>query len=155
MLYCYYGKKTVEGRVPQCAESDFLRLVNRNKLRDSICAEVIKDVDECTLLPDMTIDSPLFGNISLDELSGGVKCLLLMYTRPDLILRTGMMGDNCAKSLKRISDASDCHLFIQHAFKFDPEQRMYFPQYDSVVNGWDEYMDFKSRHYQDYLAWFV
>lgn len=151
MLHCYFGKPYVKDRIPDWIEHDFLQYVNKRKLRDGVCERIIKEVDNSVLLNDLTIESPVLGLIGLNEISGGAKSLILMYTRPDLVMRTAHMGDNCAKSLKFVATYADCHLLVEHAFKFDPDQVYHFPQYDVTVKGTEAFRSVKSRHYADYL----
>lgn len=122
MLYSYFGRPYVADKQPIWIDQDFIRLVDKTKLRDGMCARITEATGDGKLLNDLTIENQYRGLISLDELSGTAKCLILMYTRPDLVMRSAKIADNCAGVLKYMSDHVDCHLLIDHAFRFDPEQ---------------------------------
>ena len=47
-------------------------------ITDSRSVEMIKDIDKSDVIGSRVIDSPVLGSISVKELSGGVKTLLLM-----------------------------------------------------------------------------
>ena len=47
-------------------------------ITEKLSVEMIKDVDKSTVVSCRLIDSPVLGPISVKELSGGVKTLILM-----------------------------------------------------------------------------
>ena len=64
---------------------------------DKIVKKMIKDVDESIVMSPYSIKSLVLGNISPDDLSGGVKTLILMYYFPNKIFNASNCGDNCIK----------------------------------------------------------
>lgn len=135
MLYCYFNIESIRDRFAPYQERFFMDYYIKEKMYDPICAEMIKDVDNSVLIPPFHIESPVLGLAPIDDLSGGVKTLLLLYMRPEFIFRSRYMGDNCAKSLLKLSEVADCHLLLEHVFRFDDKQVITFPQYGRTVVG--------------------
>lgn len=63
----------------------------------SFAKDVIKDIDKSEVLSAYCIQSPILGQITPSQLSGGTKTLLLMYNEPERIFNASTCGDNCAK----------------------------------------------------------
>ena len=51
-------------------------------ITEKLSVEMIKDVDQSVVVGPRLIDSPVLGPISVKELSGGVKTLILMVGKP-------------------------------------------------------------------------
>lgn len=59
---------------------------------------MIKDIDKSDVVGVHLIQSPVLGPISVNEISGGVKTLILMaFDKTGKIFNTSACGDNCAK----------------------------------------------------------
>ena len=73
-------------------------------ITDPRSVEIIKDIDKSDVIGSRVIDSPVLGSISVKELSGGVKTLLLMlFDDSGKIFNASACGDNCAKWIYEIS----------------------------------------------------
>ena len=46
---------------------------------DELVKEMVRDVDDSTVISAYSIDSPVLGIIAPERLSGGVKALIIMY----------------------------------------------------------------------------
>lgn len=60
---------------------------------------MIRDVDRSEVIGPRVIDSPVLDGISPRELSGGVKTLIAICKKPDVVFNASACGDNCAKWL--------------------------------------------------------
>ena len=66
-------------------------------LLDDFAKKVIRKVDDSEVIDAHAINSPVLGMIPPTDLSGGVKTLLLIKNRPDMVFNASTCGDNCAK----------------------------------------------------------
>ena len=66
-------------------------------ITDPLSVKMIKDVDQSDVIAERLIDSPVLGPISVKELSGGVKTLMLMaFDNSGKIFNASVCGNNCA-----------------------------------------------------------
>ena len=70
-----------------------------------LSVEMIKAVDKSDVVSARVIESPVLGQISPLELSGGVKTLLLIDNERSRVFNASTCGDNCAKWILAIADA--------------------------------------------------
>ena len=64
-------------------------------ITDPLSKEMIKDVDQSVVVGPRLIDSPILGAISVKELSGGVKTLILLaFDESNQIFNASACGDN-------------------------------------------------------------
>ena len=88
---------------PEWLDSDFVK-------------DMVQDVDKCRVVSPYCIESPVFGQIAPERLSGGVKGLILLFYDSDFYPDMSVFGNNCVKWLARrsfmrdirLSDASIC-----------------------------------------------
>lgn len=80
--------------------------------------EMVKDVDQSTVLDSGVIDSPVLGKIPPTGLSGGVKTLILVEFEKDKIFNASTCGDNCAKWLLKIAETEDRTINLLHLMDF-------------------------------------
>ena len=90
-------------------------------ITDSFVREMIKDVDQSTVLDSGVIDSPILGKIPPTGLSGGVKTLILVRFEKNKIFNASTCGDNCAKWLLKIAETEDRTINLRHLMKFEAE----------------------------------
>lgn len=73
-------------------------------ITNPLTVEMIKDVDKSEVINAHLIDSPVLGTISVKEISGGGKKLILMaFDTSGKIFNASSCGDNCAKWILQIS----------------------------------------------------
>lgn len=88
-------------------------------ITDSFAMRVIEDVDKSKVISAHLIDSPILGAISVRELSGGVKTLLLMaYDESGKIFNASACGDNCAKWILEIGRNKELQINLRHIMDF-------------------------------------
>lgn len=73
-------------------------------ITDGLSKKMILDVDKSEVLGCKFIQSPVLGQISPLQLSGGVKTLILIYKDAGNIFNASKCGDNCAKWLLKIAE---------------------------------------------------
>ena len=72
-------------------------------ITEELSVEMIRDVDRSVVVSSHLIESPVLGPISVKELSGGVKTLMLMaFDDSGKIFNASACGDNCAKWILKI-----------------------------------------------------
>lgn len=76
-------------------------------ITDEMAKEMILNVDRSEVISSSLIQSPVLGQISPTQLSGGVKTLILIYKDSDKIFNASKCGDNCAPWLLKIADMKE------------------------------------------------
>ena len=80
---------------------------------------MIKDVDKSQVIGPHLIESPVLGPISVKEISGGVKTLMLLaFDRSGRIFNASACGDNCAKWILKIGKERDLTINHRHLMDF-------------------------------------
>ena len=110
-------------------------------LNDEIIQKAVLAIDKSKVINGKTIDSPVFGIMPPDRLSGGVKTLILMYHNPDKVFNASTCGDNCAKWIVKFAKEKDFMITLYHTMLF-PERnfKAYIANEDTVVDSFDEYI---------------
>ena len=71
------------------------------------------------LTKEMVIDSPVLGPVSVKELSGGVKTLILLaFDKNQKIFNISVCGNNCAKWILEIGKKKDLTVNLRHVMNF-------------------------------------
>lgn len=92
-------------------------------ITDPLSKEMIKDVDKSVVVGPRLIDSPVLGAISVKELSGGVKTLILLaFDESNQIFNASACGDNCAKWILKISQNKDLTINLRHLMDFGEKE---------------------------------
>lgn len=88
-------------------------------ITDILSVEMIKDVDKSEVISARLIESPVLGSISIKELSGGVKTLILMaFDNTNKVFNASVCGDNCAKWILEIGMLKDLTINLRHIMDF-------------------------------------
>ena len=110
----------------------------------SLATDLIKDIDKSDVISARAIDSPVRGSISVKELSGGVKTLILMqFDKSGRIFNASACGDNCAKWIYEISKHKDLTIDLHHVMDFSDCEGFsaYIVNTDKQVGSYKEYLD--------------
>ena len=92
-------------------------------ITDQLSIEMIKDVDRSDVVSAHLIQSPVLGPISVKELSGGVKTLILMaFDRSEKVFNASVCGDNCAKWILAIGRSKDLTINLRHIMDFGADE---------------------------------
>lgn len=119
MLNIYFGD------MPQAIYNTSVYFKNTYEddwITDELSKEMIKDIDSSTVLGARVIDSPVLGAITPQELSGGVKTLILIAHDQDKIFNASTCGDNCAKWLLKIGEQRDITINLRHLMDFGKQK---------------------------------
>lgn len=87
-------------------------------ITDDFGKKVIMDIDHSEVIDANNIKSPVLGNISPLQLSGGVKALILMKHFPGKIFNASNCGDNCAKWILSLGEEKDFTINLYHVMNF-------------------------------------
>lgn len=88
-------------------------------ITEDLSVEMIRDVDKSEVLGSHLIESPVLGPISVKEISGGVKTLILMaFDDSGNVFNASACGDNCAKWILNIGKEKDLTINLRHIMDF-------------------------------------
>ena len=88
-------------------------------ITDPLTVEMIKDVDKSEVIGPHLIEGPVLGPISVKEISGGVKTLILMaFDDSGRIFNASACGNNCAKWILEIGKRKDLTINLRHIMNF-------------------------------------
>lgn len=88
-------------------------------ITEKLSMEMIKDVDKSVVVGPRLIDSPVLGPISVKELSGGVKTLILMaFDDSGRVFNASACGNNCAKWILHIAEKKELTINLRHIMNF-------------------------------------
>ena len=88
-------------------------------ITEPLTIEMIKDVDKSEVVSPHLIESPVLGPISVKEISGGVKTLILMtFDETGKVFNASACGDNCAKWILEIGKRKDLTINLRHIMNF-------------------------------------
>ncbi len=91
-------------------------------ITDPLTIEMIEDVDKSEVVSSHLIESPVLGPISVKEISGGVKTLILMaFDETQKVFNASACGDNCAKWILEIGKRKDLTINLRHIMNFGKE----------------------------------
>ena len=91
-------------------------------ITDPLTVEMIKDVDKSEVIGPHLIESPVLSPISVKEISGGVKTLILMaFDDSGRIFNASACGNNCAKWILEIGKRKDLTINLRHIMNFGKE----------------------------------
>lgn len=113
-------------------------------ITDDFSIEMIRDIDKSEVISARAIDSPYLGSISVKELSGGVKTLILMkFDESGKIFNASSCGDNCAKWIVEISKHKDLVINLHHVMDFSSckDFEALIINTGKYVRSYDEYLD--------------
>lgn len=86
---------------------------------DPLAVAMIKDIDQSDVVGPHLIQSPVLGPISVKEISGGVKTLILMaFDKSGRIFNASSCGDNCVKWIMELGRKKDLTINLHHVMDF-------------------------------------
>ena len=88
-------------------------------ITEELSVAMIRDVDKSEVVGPHLIESPVLGPISVKEISGGVKTLILMaFDDSGNVFNASACGDNCAKWILEIGKEKDLTINLRHIMDF-------------------------------------
>lgn len=110
-------------------------------LEDPFVKEMIRDVDNSSVISAHIIESPVLGAITPKELSGGVKVLILMLKDDSFIYNMSNCGNNCAKWILKIAEKKDLTVYLQHILRFEGNFEIQIMNTGRIVHNRKEYVE--------------
>lgn len=111
-------------------------------ITDEFAKEVISDVDHSKVVDANSIVSPVLGNISPLQLSGGVKSLILMKNLPGKIFNASNCGDNCAKWILKLAQENDFTINLFHIMDFGKDDfEIKIMNNNKIVHNMQEFLE--------------
>lgn len=84
-----------------------------------LTVKMIQDIDKSEVIGPHLIQSPVLGPISVKDISGGVKTLILMaYDESGKIFNASACGDNCTPWIVEIAKSKDLTINLHHVMDF-------------------------------------
>ena len=88
-------------------------------ITDPLSVEMIRQVDRSEVIGAHLIESPVLGPISVKDLSGGVKTLILMaHDDSGRVFNASACGNNCAKWILEIAGIRNLTINLRHIMNF-------------------------------------
>ena len=88
---------------------------------DELVKEMILDIDKTEVISPHCFMSPVLGQISPRDISGGVKALILSL-KTDMEVWATACGNNCAKWFLKIGELKDLTISLEHYMRFPTEE---------------------------------
>lgn len=113
-------------------------------ITDPLTVAMIKDIDKSEVVGVHLIQSPVLGPISIKEISGGVKTLILMaFDKSGKIFNASSCGDNCAKWIVKLGERKDLTINLHHVMDFSsvPVFEALMLNTGVIVHGYVEYLE--------------
>lgn len=112
MIYVNFPKYIKDEDIIWNPDSMFRNVYQNEWFNDPLVLKMIEDIDHSKHLLDDVFMHEDFGAITAQNLSGGVKTLILLlkYNLGDKRVLMSHLGDNCFKYLKYISNIKDIRL---------------------------------------------
>ena len=86
---------------------------------DPFISKMMEDIDKSHYKGGQLIVSDLLGPIPPERLSGGLKTLVCIYKRPDLMFNATSCGENCARWLLEIGQKKDVSVNLRYYMPFE------------------------------------
>ena len=138
MLKIWFGERENVNYGPSWFKNNY----DPEWLKDEFIQMIIEDVDKSKYIDGLVIDSPVFGPMPPERLSGGVQTLIMIYKRPDLVFDATSCGDNCAKWLLEIGRRIDVTVNLNYLMHLEKEDgfEVYIENTKSLVSTPEEYI---------------
>lgn len=135
-IWYYAGTEYIED-----APSYFDNVYEDEWIEDEFVKKMIQDVDNSSVVSAHVIESPVLGAITPQDLSGGVKVLILMLKDDSFIYNLSNCGNNCAKWVLEIAEKKDLTVYLQHMICFEGEFEIQIMNTGKIVHNHAEYVE--------------
>lgn len=128
--------------------SNYFNLFKKKEwFADPFVRKVIKGVDASEVIKDEYIESPVFGGMSPERLSSGVKALILMKMYPEYVVYATRCGDNCATFILELAKQQDVTIMLHNCMTFPDDVHAIFLDSQREVHNYNEFIEeyFKLR----------
>ena len=138
MLNIYFGDKEGSKYIYN-PDSYFDHWYDPNWLVKDLSKEIIKAVDKSEVIGPNLIQSPVFGAMSPDRLSGGTKTLILIDNDDEHIFNATHCGNNCVPYLLKIAKNKNVTVTLEYIMDFGTDFEIKILNTGNVVNNFDDY----------------
>ncbi|EEA85723.1 DUF4869 domain-containing protein [Peptacetobacter hiranonis] len=146
MLKIYFGDNLEDENFIYNPKIYFNYNYDKEWFNDSFIKNMVEDIDKSKVIYEGIIDSPFLGIITPQELSGGVRALMLMY-KTDKIINASACGDNCSKWILEIGKMKDLTIRLGYIMNFgDEEFEIYIANEDKIVRNTIDYVTLAGKY---------
>ena len=141
MLYIHVGSDYKDGCI-----RNVNGYFNRNKKKEWFNREdvkrIIKGIDNTIAVKDEYMESPIFGGMAPERLSGGCKAVILMSVLDNPHIYATKCGDNCVPYIIEVSRNKDVTITLHHCMIF-PEDGFdaYIIETGKLIHTRKEFID--------------
>lgn len=147
-----------EGKYILSAGKIFDLHMKREWFDDPVVKQMIRDIDNTEHIRGSLFESPVLGDISAKELSGGVKGLILVYKCFAIprVFASYIWGDNCCEWLRKLSFMVDFSFYFAHPIAFFLREPIMAQRYTTLDwktrdfemcnEVYDYYIDYRLSH---------
>lgn len=117
-------------------------------ITNELSIRMIKAVDKSDVISSHLIQSPVLGPISIKELSGSVKTLMLMaFDQSGKVFNASVCGDDCAKWILSIAKKKDLTINLRYIMDFgDEDFEIEILNTGDIVHNMLEYIDIAGEY---------
>ena len=119
---------------------------NKNLVDCDFAREVLMDVEGTKVISNYVIETKYLGIVSSEKICGGVKAILLLKNKPEVVIDGSQCGDNCAKWIQQIGREQDITITLYHIMKFKEP-------FEAVCLNTGKKMTSFAEYLIAYLAW--
>lgn len=101
--------------------------------RDDYVKMLVKEIDNTSVLDDGSLYNEYLGGIVKQQLSSGVKGLILLY-KTDCRIKGERLGDNCWKYVLDIAKNKDIYISLNSIPNLPEDFSAYLENIDSIVD---------------------
>ena len=116
---------------------------------------IIKNIDNTIAVKDEYLESPVFGGMSPERLSGGCKAVILMELLDRNIYATNC-GDNCVPDILKIAERKDITITLHHPMRFPDKFEAYMIDLDRYIHSYEEFIyafyEIRDAEEEEFLA---
>ena len=134
-IWYYGGVKYMED-----APAYFDNVYEDEWIEDTLVKAMIEDVDHSRVISAHNIESPVFGAITPQGLSGGVKVLILVLKDDSFVYNLSNSGTICANWVLKIAEPKDLTVYLQHMIRFEGEFDIQIMNTGKIVHNRKEYV---------------
>jgi len=111
------------------------RFLDKKCMLDEFSKRVVKEIDKTETITSGAFYSPVLGDISLRDLSGGAQFLIILNNTNEIV-PLEFLGDNCFPFLKEIADRKDitvCSGGVRNLFKNGGFTEIHIVNDDTII----------------------
>lgn len=146
MLHVYLGRDTIGKGFVWNPDKFFNYNYEKEWFSDKDVIDMVKSIDDSDVIAEGVIDSPYLGIIAPQDLSGGVKTLIMMLKTDEKFNATAC-GDNCAEWILRLAQDKDIFINLRHIMDFGYGTfKIHILNNDSYVYNMLEFLDIAEEY---------